>query len=92
MPADNLAKARNLIKKNPSLIWYTKAYDKLDIRSIAEAIFNYGTWRELNNLSKIIGIRKLSQVFAFLDNMPRNNLLPKVRHYFRLYFNHHAHS
>ena len=86
----NLNKARNIIRHNPGLIWYTKSYDQLDIRSITEAILNYGTWDEFKNLSKIIGVNALARVFASLDSMPRNNLLPKVRSYFKLYFKRHA--
>jgi len=86
----NLNKARNIIRHNPGLIWYTKSYDQLDIRSITEAVLNYGTWGEFKNLSKIIGVNALARVFASLDSMPRNNLLPKVRSYFKLYFKRHA--
>jgi len=86
----NLNKARNIIRHNPGLIWYTKSYDQLDIRSITEAVLNYGTWTEFKNLSKIIGVNALARVFASLDSMPRNNLLPKVRSYFKLYFKRHA--
>ena len=88
----NLNKARNIIRKNPGLIWYTKSYDQLDIRSVAEAVLNYGTWGEFKNLSKIIGVNTLARVFAFLDSMPRNNLLPKVRSYFKLYFKRYAYT
>lgn len=87
-----LAKARDIIRQNSSLIWYTKSYDQLGIRSITEAVLNYGTWSEFKSLSKIIGVKTLAQVFIFLDSMPRNNLLPKVRNYFRLYFKHYASS
>ncbi len=86
-----LTKAQNIIRKNPSLIWHTKSYDQLDLKSISEAIFNYGTWQEFQTLEKITGRKKLAQTFKFLNNMPRNNLRPKIRHYFKLYFNHHAH-
>ncbi len=88
----NLNKARNIIRHNPSLIWYTKSYDQLDIRSITEAVLNYGTWGEFMNLSKIIGVNVLARVFASLDSMPRNNLLPKVRSYFKLYFKRYAYT
>lgn len=88
----NLNKARKIIRHNPSLIWYTKSYDQLDIRSITEAVLNYGTWGEFKNLSKIIGLNVLAQVFASLDSMPRNNLLPKVRSYFKLYFKRYAYT
>ena len=88
----NLNKARNIIRHNPGLIWYTKSYDRLDIRSVTEAVLNYGTWGEFKNLSKIIGVSALARVFASLDSMPRNNLLPKVRSYFKLYFKRYAYT
>lgn len=87
-----LDRARNIIRQNPSLIWYTKSYDRLDIRSVTEAVLNYGTWSEFKSLSKIVGVNTLAQVFTSLDSMPRNNLLPKARNYFRLYFKRHAYA
>jgi len=85
-------RARNIIRNDPSLIWYTKSYDQLDIRSITEAVLNYGTWSEFKCLSKIIGINALARVFTSLDRISRNNLLPKARNYFRLYFKHHTYA
>ena len=85
-----LVYAQNLIRQNPSLIWYTKSYDQLPIESIAEAIFNYGTWQEFLQLKEILGVQNLAQTFVKLDNMPRNNLLPIYRNYFRHYFHHYA--
>ena len=73
-----LDRARNIIRQNPSLIWYIKLYDRLDIRSVTEAVLNYGTWSEFKSLSKIVGVNALAQVFTSLDSMPRNNLLPRV--------------
>ena len=87
-----LDRARDIIRDDPSLIWYTKSYDRLDIRSITEAVLNYGTWNEFKKLSKITGIKALAGVFTFLDGMPRNNLLPKARNYFRLYFKRHTYT
>ncbi len=87
-----LDRARNIIRNDPSLIWYTKSYDQLDIRSITEAVLNYGTWSEFKKLSKIIGINTLARVFTFLDSRSRNNLLPKTRNYFKLYFKRHTYA
>jgi len=87
-----LDRARDIIRNDPSLIWYTKSYDQLDIRSITEAVLNYGTWNEFKKLSKIIGINALARVFTFLDSMSRNNLLPKARNYFKLYFKRHTYA
>ena len=85
-----LVSAQNLIRQNPPLIWYTKSYDQLSIESIAEAIINYGTWKEFLQLKEILGVQNLAQIFLKLDNMPRNNLLPIYRNYFRHYFRQYA--
>ena len=81
-----LVSAQNLIRNNPTLIWYTKSYDQLPLESIAEAVFNYGTWQEFLLLKEILGTQNLAQTFAKLDGMSRNNLLPIYRNYFRHYF------
>ena len=52
MTNQRLVSAQNLIRQNPSLIWHTKSYDQLPIESIAEAIFNYGTWQEFLRLKE----------------------------------------
>lgn len=85
-----LVSAQNLIRQNPPLMWYTKSYDQLSIESIAEAIINYGTWKEFLQLKEILGMQNLAQIFVKLDNMSRNNLLPIYRNYFRHYFHHYA--
>ena len=81
MSDQQLASVQNLISQNPSLIWYTKSYSKLPVESVAEAIFNYGTWQEFIKLKDILGLQNLAKIFAKLDSMSRNNLftnLPKL--------------
>lgn len=90
MTNQQLLSAQKLIQQNPSLAWSTGSYDQLPIESIAEAIFNYGSWQEFLRLKKILGVKILAQTFSKLDNMPRNNLLPVYRNYFRHYFRHYA--
>lgn len=90
MSNQQLISAQNLIRQNPSLIWHTRSYDELAIESIAEAVFNYGSWKEFLELREILGTQNLAQTFTKLDQMPRNNLLPIYRNYFRHYFEHYA--
>lgn len=90
MVDQQLILAQNLIRQNPSLIWYTKSYDQLPVESIVEAIFNYGSWKEFLQLKEILGIQNLAQTFKRLDNTPRSNLLPVYRNYFRDYFHRNA--
>ncbi len=85
-----LAQAQNLIRQNPTLLWYSKSYDDLPIESVAEAVFNYGSWQEFLKLKEILGLQNLAKTFTKLDSRPRNNLLPIYRNYFRHYFEHYA--
>lgn len=61
MNDDQLKAAQDIVRQDPSLIWYTKEYDKLDIRSIFEAILNYGTWDQTQKLISIIGIDRSAE-------------------------------
>ena len=70
MTGRQLLSAQNLIQQNPSLAWSTKSYDQLPIEAVAEAIFNYGSWREFLQLQEILGIQSLARTFAKLDSMP----------------------
>ncbi|MBI5358039.1 hypothetical protein HZB69_00190 [Candidatus Amesbacteria bacterium] len=90
MSNQQLAAAQSLIRNNPTLIWSTRSYDQLPVESIAEAIFNYGSWQEFIKLKNVLGLDNLSEIFQKLDNMPRNNLLPIYRNYFRHYFQYYA--
>lgn len=85
-----LKAAQDIIRQDPPLIWYTKAYDQLDIRSVAEAVFNFGDKNQFAKLIAILGIQKTAQVFDYLNAMPRNNLHPLYRNYYSLYFARHA--
>jgi hypothetical protein len=87
---EQLKSAQDIIRNDPSLIWYTKSYDTLDIRSVAEAVFNFGYKQQFDKIISILGMNKAAQVFDYLDQMPRNNLHPLYRNYYSLYFNRHA--
>jgi len=83
-------KLAEFIKKRPDLIWYTKNYDKLSAESIVEATLNYGDWSDVQTLIKILGMRKTAEIFKRKSHQKRSNYNPKVKHYFKLYFNAHA--
>ncbi|MBU1085191.1 MAG: hypothetical protein ABIJ43_02075 [Candidatus Beckwithbacteria bacterium] len=90
MPSTALTKARNIIKKNPSLIWYTKGYDQLDLKAITEAVLNYGSWEQFLELKSILTTKKLGFIYHQLANQKRCNLHPLVKNYFKFYFNKYA--
>ncbi|KKR31858.1 MAG: hypothetical protein UT65_C0015G0020 [Parcubacteria group bacterium GW2011_GWF2_39_8b] len=77
------------IKQRPHLIWYTKNYDGLDAESIVEATLNYGDWDDVQELIKILGMKKTAQIFrekSKPDKFGRQNYDSRVKNYFQLYF------
>jgi hypothetical protein len=86
MNEDQLNQARDIIRQDPSLIWYTKDYDHLDIRSVVEAVLNFGTKEQFEKLTKILSVDTTASVFHELDSMPRSNLHPLYLNYYSLYF------
>ena len=86
MTEDQLRKARNLIKKSPFLIWYSKSYDRLSPTSIFESIINYGDWQDFLTLKKIFGLKEMSELFKNLSSKKRKNIRPATLHYFGKYF------
>ena len=81
-----LDKARNIIRNNPGLIWYTTGYENLSVEAIAEAIFNYGSWENFQELRSLIGTKTLAKIFQKLAQKKRSNLHSLVKNYFNNYF------
>ena len=81
--------AQHLIQRK-HLIWYTKDYDKLNDEAIVEAVLNYGDWDDVQELLKIMGIKRVAEVFQAHAFRPRTNYFPDIRNYFRLYFEKYA--
>lgn len=87
---EQLKSSQNIIRDDPSLIWYTKSYETLDIRSVVEALLNYGTWEQTQKLINILGMDKTAQLFAWHNSQPRSNLHKLARNYYSLYFDRYA--
>jgi UDP-glucose 4-epimerase len=78
------------IKQRKYLIWHTDNYDNLGPESIAEAVLNYGDFNDINELKKIIGIKKMAAIFKKAAKKKRTNLRPEIINYFTLYFKKYA--
>lgn len=81
---------RDFIKKRKHLIWYVKNYDALDEASIVEAVLNYGDWDDVQELFKILGIKRVAKIFRAKSKpmkFGRTNYRNRVKNYFSLYFN-----
>ena len=84
---------RNFIKRRPYLVWYVKNPENLSHEAIVEAVLNYGDWDDVQTLIKILGIKKVAEIFrkkSKPSKMGRQNYEPKVINYFNLYFNKYA--
>ena len=85
-----MAKIHEFMKKRRGLIWYVKNIDKLDEASIIEHVLNYGNFEDVKEMIKILGMRKVAEIFGEKANQKRCNYRPEIKHYFTLYFNKHA--
>jgi len=79
-------RAQELIKRKPYLIWYTATYDQLDDAPIIEAVLNYGDWEDVQDIIKILGIKRVSEIFHTYAFRARTNYFPQIQNYFSLYF------
>jgi len=74
------------IKQRPYLVWYVKETDKLNDESIVEHVLNYGDWNDVQEMIKILGIKKTAEIFDKQIHQKRINYDKKVMNYFKLYF------
>lgn len=82
------------IKKRPYLVWYVSKenLDKLDEASIIEHVLNYGNWDDVQEMIKILGIKKTAEIFrqkSIPSKVGRQNYRPEIIRYFNMYFNKH---
>ncbi|MDO8509887.1 MAG: hypothetical protein Q7S24_01970 [bacterium] len=82
----------DLIKSKPSLLWYIKDKTKISPQAVVEAVLNYGDWSDVQNIIKILGLKKTAGIFFQQTDPKKNrcNYHPKTKHYFNLYFKKYA--
>lgn len=89
-----MEKIKNELKKfmqeRKYLIWYVKNPEDLDIESIIEHTLNYGAWDDVQKLIKILGIKKMAEIFRKQTSGFRMNYDVKTKNYFNLYFKKYA--
>jgi len=73
-------------QKKPYLFWYTKDFQSLSEESIVEAILNFGSWSDTQELIKILGIKRVAEIFRKKSGVKRSNYRPEIKNYFELYF------
>jgi hypothetical protein len=91
----NSPELKEFIRENSSLFWYTPQDKKEDIgpELLVETILNYGDINAVRKLFKIMGIRKVSEVFFYSINLSqrrRGNFHESTVNYFTLVFKRYA--
>lgn len=76
----------DFIKKRKHLVWYTKNFDGLSEDAIVEAALNYGDWNDVQELIKILGMKRTAEIFEERSNWPRSNYDPEVKKFFHSFF------
>lgn len=79
---------QKIVKDDPSLVWYTHNISNLSDASIFEHVLNYGTWNQIQESIKILGMENTINLYKNLTSNSRSNIKPRVKHYFNLYFSH----
>jgi len=87
---NNKKELKKFMKARKFLAWYVKEPENLPVESIIEHTLNYGDWDDVQKLIKIIGIKKMAEIFKKQISGFRTNYRPEVSNYFRLYFNKYA--
>jgi hypothetical protein len=80
----------NFAKKRPYLFWYTKDFESLSENAIVEAVLNYGSWEDTQELIKTLGINKTASIFREKSKAKRSNYRSEIKNYFELYFKKYA--
>lgn len=81
---------KNFITKRKHLIWYVDYSKEIPVEMIVEHTLNYGTWEDVQELIRIIGLEKTAEIFRKQTNQRRINYDDKTKNYFALYFNKYA--
>ncbi len=81
---------KEFIGKRKHLIWHVDYSKEIPVELIVEHTLNDGTWEDVQELIKIIGIEKMAIIFRKQTIGPRLNYRPEVINYFKLYFNKYA--
>lgn len=75
-----------LFKDRPYFIWWVKNLEKVSNESAVEAILSNGDWDDVQKLFKILGMKRVAQIFFNQVSRSRNNYRKSTKNFFQLYF------
>jgi len=84
---------KSFLEENKHLFWdIDKAgMNRLSDDSIVEHVLNYGDYKAVKTLLKLMGVNRTAEIF-YRNAAPgrRINYFPEILHFFNLYFKRHA--
>ena len=83
----------DFIASRKELVWYVKDPRALSREAVVQAVLNYGNWRDVQELIRILGMEGAARAFyrdIGVSERRRGNYYPDVLRYFDLYFKRHA--
>lgn len=88
----NSPEIKAFINENADLFWYTPEDKKEDVSPefLVETILNYGSMDDVKKLMKILGIKKMSEIFFKATGRKKLNYFPEIYNYFELFFRKYA--
>lgn len=79
------------IANRSALFWSVGDLSKVSDVLLVETILNYGSWEDVKELIKLLGIFQTATLFrASTEGRVRDNYFPEVKNFFTLYFSRHA--
>lgn len=76
----------SFIKSRKHLFWYIKEPSAVSLESVVEHILNYGDFKDVKLMFKIVGLKETAVIFAKQCRKKRCNYRPEIKNYFKLYF------
>lgn len=88
----NDSELKTFIREKSYLFWYIPNSEKENISPelLVETILNYGTMDEIKSLIKIMGIKKMSDIFFSATGRKKLNYYPEIYNFFSLFFTRNA--
>ncbi len=80
----------NFIKKRSYLLWGVSDLENVSKDLIVESVLNFGNFKDFKELTKILDIKEIADIFRKQVRRKRCNYKPAIENYFSLYFKKHA--
>jgi hypothetical protein len=79
---------KKFIDDHNDLFWYSPApkSETVSDELLVESLLNYGTWEEVHDLFKVVGLQSVAAIFWGMKGRKKLNYFPEIHHYFDLYF------